>query len=297
MKQIYIAFVLSLFFFVNVFAENTTKTVENKNIQAVKLEDSESEDFKARGGVIIPKEIDWTERYILTELRDIRVDLEAFKKDIKLDLETQKRLLNKEIQDRQIAAIDGVMSYNANIVNFFFIFITVIIAGLGIVGWRTLADVKDATKRGIEKETNKIIADFEKKIEELEKEQKINILWRQFNGAEEDNEKLRILERIAHYKPDSWYMKLEKSNIFLEFERYDDVIALCDEIIHSDFSKLDNQAYFNRACAFVKIRKKSEAIKDLKYLLQIAPNYEEHVEENEILAPLLQHKDIQEILK
>lgn len=286
MRKILTSITLFFVFFSSAFAQ-TNQTQEQQNpATATQFENFETPDFKWRENVIIPKEIDWTERYILTELRDIRVDLEA-----------QKRWFNKEIQDRQLSAVDAVVGYNNNIVNFFFIFMTVIVAGVWIVGWRTLADVKNTTKKGIEKETSKIIADFEAKIEDLEKEQKINIMWRQFNGLEDDNEKLKVLDRIMYYKPDSVYAKLEKSNIYLNFELYEDVINMVEEIIQTDISKHKNQAYFNRACAYNQLGNTTEAIKDVKHLLQVAPTYLEYIEESELLKSLLFETELQEFLK
>ncbi|MEA3387083.1 MAG: hypothetical protein U9Q66_01520 [Patescibacteria group bacterium] len=58
--------------------------------------------------------------------------------------------------------------------------------------------------------TKKIIDNFEKQITELEKEQKVNTYWRQFNVAENDNEKSDILDKIYLVKPESEYAIIER---------------------------------------------------------------------------------------
>jgi len=58
--------------------------------------------------------------------------------------------------------------------------------------------------------TKKIIDNFEEQIIELEKEQKVNTYWRQFNVAENDNEKSDILDKIYLVKPESEYAMIER---------------------------------------------------------------------------------------
>jgi hypothetical protein len=65
------------------------------------------------------------------------------------------------------------------------------------------------------RETRKIIVNFENQITELEKEQKINIFWRQFNIADSDQEKMNILDKIQQLKPDSQYVSIERGNTYL----------------------------------------------------------------------------------
>ena len=67
----------------------------------------------------------------------------------------------------------------------------------------------------MDRETKKIIINFEKQIAELEKEQKINIFWRQFNTADSDVEKMNLLDKIHNLKPDSQYVTIERSNVYL----------------------------------------------------------------------------------
>ncbi|MEA3387082.1 MAG: hypothetical protein U9Q66_01515 [Patescibacteria group bacterium] len=64
----------------------------------------------------IPDEISWTERFILSEMKELRTAQETLKRD-----------LFREVQDREIEAIDKALSYSANTVNFLFVLITIII--------------------------------------------------------------------------------------------------------------------------------------------------------------------------
>jgi hypothetical protein len=68
--------------------------------------------------VIVPVDIDWTQRFILTELKELRIQLEA-----------TRRELNIELNTRELASVDRALSYNANTVNFFWIIITIAVTG------------------------------------------------------------------------------------------------------------------------------------------------------------------------
>jgi len=71
---------------------------------------------KSEVKIIIPEEITWTDRFILTELKELRTLLEWIKREI-----------YTEIHNRELETIDKALSYSANTVNFFFIFITIIV--------------------------------------------------------------------------------------------------------------------------------------------------------------------------
>jgi len=64
----------------------------------------------------IPDEINLTDRFILSEMKELRIDHE-----------TLKRELFREVHDSEIEAIDKALSYSANTVNFLFVLITIII--------------------------------------------------------------------------------------------------------------------------------------------------------------------------
>lgn len=236
--------------------------------------------------VYVPEEITWTQRFILTEIRDLRIELEALRREIFV-----------EIQNREIWTIDKALSYSANTVNFFFVLLTILIAWFWIVWWKTIWDIKNATKESMDRETKKIIWNFQKKIEELEKEQKINILWRQFNTSDSDKEKLNILDKIFYLRPESQFVTIEKSNVYLSMWLYEKVIETTESIIHSDRAKHQPQALFNRSLAFVAIWDTDNAIHALSDLLHLSPDYKDSVIDSKELLALTKNPRIKELLK
>lgn len=77
----------------------------------------EKPEVRVADGVVLPEEMNFTDRFIVTELRDLRIDLERMRAEF-----------NKEIQEREIHAVDRALSYSANTVNFFFVLLTIVIA-------------------------------------------------------------------------------------------------------------------------------------------------------------------------
>lgn len=244
------------------------------------------EDWEDLNNVYIPSEISWTERFILTELKDLRVDQEALRREIFV-----------EIQNREIWTIDKALSYSANTVNFFFVLLTILIAWFWVVWWKTIWDIKNATKASMDRETKKIIWNFQEKIEELEKEQKINILWRQYNVSDSDKEKLNTLDKIYYLRPESQFVTIEKSNVYLSMGLYEKVLETTDPIINWKRAKHQPHAFYNRACAFNKMEDTENCLSAINNLLHLAPDYKDIILWSNYLNNLSKNSKFKDLLK
>lgn len=235
--------------------------------------------------IVIPEDITWTDRFILTELKELRIWLEWIKREI-----------YSEIQANQLETVDKALSYSANTVNFFFVFITIIIMWFWIVWWRTIWDIKKSTKESMDRETSKIIKNFEKKIAELEKEQIVNILWRQFNTVESDKEKMNILDKIYNISPASQYVSIERWNIYLSLWLYDKVLEITESIISWEKTEHQPHALYNSACAHNWLKNMDKVVSEITYLLQLAPEYKDIILESEYLKSALTNAKIKKLL-
>ena len=236
--------------------------------------------------LIIPENIDITKRYILSEMKDLRVSLETLKREVFV-----------ELQAKEIWAIDKALSYSSNAVSFFSILITILVTSMWIVGWKTISELKKWIKDSMDRETQKIIDNFQEKIIDLEKEQKINILWRQFHSSASEIEKLLVLDKVYNLRPESQHALVERSNIYLSMGLYEKVIEITSIIISSDRRKHMTQALFNRASAYAMLEKIDSTANDLSKLLQIAPDYRDHILENKYFEKVLKNQRIKEILR
>jgi hypothetical protein len=64
--------------------------------------------------LVVPEDINWTQRFILSEMKELRSSLES-----------TRRELNEQLNARELASVDRALSYNANTVNFLWIIITI----------------------------------------------------------------------------------------------------------------------------------------------------------------------------
>lgn len=269
MKKIFLTFMIFIFSinFSSVFALSEEEMLENNN-------------------TIIPKNLTLTDRYLLDDMKQLRTSVETLKREIFM-----------EIQDKEIRAIDKALSYSSSAVSFFSILITLLVTSIWIVGWKTVKDIKETTRESIDKETKKIIENFKEKIEELEKEQKINILWRQYNASEVDKEKLEILDKVYALKPESQFALLERSTIYLSMLQFDKVVEITSIIVNSGRKKHMWQALLTRASAYASIDKIDNCINDLISLIQISSDYKENILENKYFEEVIKNPRLKNFLK
>lgn len=278
MKKTLLLISILLLFLLNIYwTDAIEEKIETKT--EIKIEEKERK-------LVIPNDITWTDRFILTELKELRIWLEWVKREI-----------YSEIQRNQLETVDKALSYSANTVNFFFVFITIIVMWFWVVWWRTVWDIKKSTKESMDRETKKIIFNFEEQIAELEKEQKVNIFWRQFNIAESDKEKMDLLDRIYSIKPESQYLTIERWNVYLSMWSYDKVLEVTEPIISGEITKHQPHALYNRACAYNWLWEMDKVISEITLLLQLAPEYRDIILESDHLELILNDSKIEELLK
>lgn len=222
---------------------------------------------------LIPEEMDWTERFILNEQKELRIDLETLRREIMT-----------EIQARELAAVDRALSYSANTLNFFFIFLSIVIMGLGVIGWRSITDAKNTIKVHMEKEISKTLTKFQNKIKRLEEQQKVNILWRQFYSSDSNTEQVDILKKIEQLTPNSTTLKIERSNIYLAMGSFEQVVETATEILKETYDS--PQALFNRSYAYASLGEAKKAEEDLIHLLNISPDYESNISEDPVFKKI-----------
>ena len=68
--------------------------------------------------LIIPEDINWTQRFILSEMKELRVDLEALRRNI-----------FTELNERELRTVDRALAYSGNMVNFLWLILTMAVTG------------------------------------------------------------------------------------------------------------------------------------------------------------------------
>lgn len=241
--------------------------------------------------IIVPDDINWTQRFILTELKELRIQLES-----------TRRELNQELNERELATVDRALSYSWNTVNFLWLIITMAVTGFWLVGWRTMKDVRENLTTNFEKEVQKRVKaehrkleDFMKKFEQdqlqqsqdilqnqefIRKKQEAWYLWSQYNREENSSSKLELLEKVASIwlEEDDILIHTEKSWIYLELALWDKVIESADKWL--EISGDNTTLLYNKASALVMLIETNEAVKVLSNVIWVNPGMKQEILED-----------------
>lgn len=248
--------------------------------------------------IVIPEDINWTQRFILTELKELRIQLEA-----------TRRELNQELNERELASVDRALSYNANTVNFFWIIITIAVTWFGLVGWRTMKDVKENFSEKFEKQVQKRVKEEQKKLENFMKEfqheqmkqsedilknqeyiqqkQEAGYLWSQYNREENPSSRLDLLEKITWVglEEDEILVYIERSGIYVELALWDKVIEATEKWL--EISADNTTLLYNKASALVMWEQSEEAVKVLSNVIWVNPGMKEEILEDPMFENIL----------
>lgn len=251
----------------------------------------EDELVAASEEIIIPEDINWTERFILSEIKELRSNDETLKREVL-----------REVYDREIEAVDKALSYSANTVNYFFIILTLTIMAMGVFGWRSIREVKQSLHQTFEQEVQKSLGAFQKKLRELEKEQEkrkeemeqkqqdiekkqaMGEAWSRYNREEDSRERLKILDEILALGENEDKVQIERSNVYLELELPQQVLELCNKELER-FPE-NTSLLYNKAAALMMLEKHEEMLTVLDHLFTFAPHMREELLEDELFAPV-----------
>ncbi len=241
--------------------------------------------------LIVPDDINWTQRFILNELKELRIQLES-----------TRRELNEELNQRELATVDRALSYSGNTVNFLWLIITMAVTGFWLVGWRTMKDVRENLTTNFEKEVQKRVKAEQRKLEEfmkkfeqdqlqqsqdilknqefIQQKQEAWYLWSQYNREENPSSKLDLLEKIAFIglEEDEILIHTEKSGIYLELALWDKVIESADKWL--EISGDNTTLLYNKASALVMLEQKDEAVKVLSNVIWVNPSMKDEILED-----------------
>ena len=243
--------------------------------------------------LIIPDELDLTKRYILEEVKNLRIEVESLRREMQI-----------EMNKKQIETIDKALSYSANTVNYFFILITLTIMGVWIFGWKSIKDVKNRWSNSFEKEVEKSLFEWQSKLQELEKEQmrqseeillnqenikkkqESGYLWSQYNREESLRDKFKLLEEISELEiaEEELSIQKEKSNLYAGLEMWEK--ALQTSINSLELFENETTLMLNQSIAHLMLEEKEEALKVINEILSLDPGLKDDILENELLSSI-----------
>ncbi|GAA4828063.1 hypothetical protein GCM10023331_11260 [Algivirga pacifica] len=231
------------------------------------------------------------ERYILDELKQLRVEQEVFKKNI-----------HEQVVNLELKSADRAIRYTTDTTTNIFYIITIAASILVILGWRSLSDIKDKIESITAQKIDAVTQQYEERLSQLESNLKqrskdllqtqeklavtnqVQSLWRRAAIEEKVEEKVHIYDQILTVNPKSVEAMTYKADSLLDMEEIKWAISLLDQAIEIDPTYY--LAYWQRACAFALLGNIPSSIQDLKRAIEYSDLTAAEIEEEPALKSL-----------
>lgn len=209
------------------------------------------------------------ERYVLDELKSLRKDQQ--------DLE---RKLTIEITDRELSVADKSMNYANVTVTYFFYLIAGAASLFAVVGWQSLRDIKENTKKIADQQLRDIAEQYEKKFQLLERDLKrktriiaqnnkeieiineVHNLWLRSQSSQTPEQKIEVYDEILKIRPGDLEALTHKADAAMEIREFHWALSICNRVLEVDNSNA--HALYQRACAYACLGAEEQAISDLE---------------------------------
>lgn len=222
------------------------------------------------------------ERYILDEIKSLREENQMLRSQVK-----------KQIADARLESSDRAINYTTSTINNIFYIITAAASLLVLLGWRSLNDIKNSLKRDMSKKVETLTADYANRLNEIETKMKerskviietqknitdtnsIHSLWMRAGIEKSDEDKISIYDEILSINPNDVEAMTYKADTLLEIGEVRWALNLLNTAIEYDDEY--SLAYWQRACAYAKLEKPADALKDIEKSLQLSSTLQDEL--------------------
>lgn len=243
----------------------------------------------------------FVERYVLDELRQLR-----------MDMATQRVEILQQIVDRHVESVDKGVNYATNTITYFFYLIAGVSSLLVLVGWTSIRDIKErmgtvadeevrklveiyeARLQGIEKQLTQKTQHIELNREEIERTQEIHSLWLRAGQENVPANKIAIYDHILSIKPGDCEALTYTADAVLELGEPQWAVNLCQQALAIDSDNA--HAFYQLACAHTALNHYDEAIHYLQQTLARVESYRDQIVQDPALKPLADLPGFRELL-
>ena len=208
------------------------------------------------------------ERYVLDELKSLRHDFQ--------DLE---RRLTIDITDRELSVADKALGYASNTVTYFFYIIAGVASLLAMIGWQSLREIRENTKKMANQQIKLISEQYEKQFQvlendlrrktrriadnhiEIEKINEIHNLWLRAQKSQTPEQKIETYDEILKIRPGDLEALTSKADAVMEMREFHWALSICNRVLEVD--DINQNALYQRACAYACLGIEEQAIYDL----------------------------------
>ncbi|MBB5210996.1 TPR end-of-group domain-containing protein [Microbulbifer hydrolyticus] len=241
------------------------------------------------------------ERYVLDELKQLRVDMAA-----------QKVSLTENIVDRQLSAADKAITYATDTITYFFYLIAGFSSLLVIMGWTSIRDVKEKVHTLANQEISSLVEQYEERLrsieeqlsektqhiehnrDEIELTQEVHSLWLRAGREQTPTGKIAVYDQILKLRQDDGEALTYKADAVLELDEPQWAINLCLQALQIDSE--NGNAYYQLACAYAYLEQWEESISYLRKALDISTAYRDEALEDSAFNGLYELEEFAELM-
>jgi tetratricopeptide (TPR) repeat protein len=240
------------------------------------------------------------ERYVLDELKQLRID----------QAQTKQEMI-QQIVDREHKSVDRAVTYATDTVTYFFYLIASATSILVLVGWTSIREIKERVHSLADEEISKLINEYEIRLETIEKQlqqktehieenreeieltQEIQSLWLRAQQDSSPANKITVYDEILKLRSEDCEALTYKADAVLELNEPQWAANLCHQALEID---PDNSlAFYQLACAYTTMEQFDEALRFLAKALDRRDGYLEEIREDPALQPLVNNEIFKEL--
>lgn len=242
------------------------------------------------------------ERYMLDELKQLRVDMSA-----------QKAELIQQIVDRELESVDRAVTYATDTITYFFYLIAGASSVLVLVGWSSIRDIRERVHSWADEEISSLVSEYEQRLhlleqqlrqktqhieenrEEIELSREVQSLW--LRAAQETNpsNKIAVYDRILKLRQNDCEALSYKADAVLELHEPQWAVNLCQQALQTDPN--NTHALYQLACAHTVMGHYDEAVNYLSKVISHTDTYRDEIINDPSLKALHDFEPFQALFK
>jgi len=223
------------------------------------------------------------ERYIIDELKDLRIE------NMKLKNEVDKRISRAEVEQTDRAA-----RYITDTIGNMFYLIAAATSILIFAGWNSLRDIRGKTEEMVESRLDAITQKYNSQMQTLQdtltqqskkildnqnkiyNTQYIHSLWMRSNLETNPQSRIDLYDEILKVNSNDAEVYAYKADAVLDMDEYEWALNLSNKAIEIDPEY--GYAYWQRSCANAALDNKHEAIEDLQTAIEKSPHLRDEID-------------------
>ena len=238
----------------------------------------------------------FVERYVLDELKQLRIDLSS-----------QKNELIQQIVDREHSSVDRGVKYATDTVTYFFYMIAGATSILVLVGWTSMHETKTRIQTLADEKISVLVQEYENRLsaieeqmhqktkhieenrEEIERTQEIQALWLRAAQESSPANKIVVYDELLKLRSDDCQALSYKADAVLDLGEPQWAINLCRQSL--ELNPDNANAHYQLACAYTALGNYDEALRYLDLAVSMVEAYREELSNDPAFTPL---KDLEE---